>query len=125
IEIDPAAVRAAQPQPEMPPLPSREHLAVLAARDSLAGASSPEWEHVAREWAAYTGRRAAGETVSFGLAMSGVPQGSVLWADRVDVRLIDAGGRVVFEGTGDELEVHSDGDRVHARQSVLVPTDVY
>jgi hypothetical protein len=65
-------------------------------------------------------RSIQGTTISVPLRIEGQPAGTVLWADRVEIRLLDAAGRVVFRGRGDELEVRA--DTTEAAQTVLIPS---
>jgi hypothetical protein len=62
-----------------------------------------------------------GATVSLPVRAAGLAPDALLWADRVDVRLVAEDGREVFRGRGDALEVRAG----RARQSFVVPFDVY
>jgi hypothetical protein len=61
-----------------------------------------------------------GTTISVPLRIEGQPAGTVLWADRVEIRLLDAAGRVVFRRRGDELEVRA--GTTEAAQTALIPS---
>jgi hypothetical protein len=83
-----------------------------AARNFLGGRPS---DAELRGWAS---RDDKGTTISLPLRIDGQRAGTVLWADRVELRLLDDAGRVVFQGRGDTLEVRAG---VPVTQSVFVP----
>jgi hypothetical protein len=67
-------------------------------------------------------RSIAGTTISVPLHVEGQRAGTVLWADRVEVRLLDGTGRVVFRTKGGGLEIRPG---IGVAQSVLIPARVF
>ena len=119
IELDRTAAPGERKGRDPSAMPDQEQSIVLAARSSLAGSSSSsERRYQLRQ-------EAEGTTISLPLGISGMPTGMVLWADRVAVRLVDASGRVVFQGAGDELEVRATPGRAQVDQTVLIRPDIY
>jgi hypothetical protein len=119
IELERNTAQADQGRRNPLRMPDSEQSIVLAARSSLAG-SGDLYER------RYQFRREAeGTTISLPLAISGLPADTVLWADRVEVRLVDANERVVFVGVGDELEVRATPGRAPADQTILIRPDIY
>jgi hypothetical protein len=101
----------------VPLQPAAERAAIMAARARLVGeenARSLEGNAVAR--------MLAGTTISLPLRVDGQRAGTVLWGDRVELRLLDAGGRVVYRGEGDELELRAGTSGVV--QTFFIPADV-
>ncbi len=89
---------------------------IFRARASLAGQASNG------ELGVWLSRQTQGTTLALPLKITRSHDGDVLWADRVEARLVDAGGRVVYRGTGDALEVHAETEEV---QILFVPSDVF
>lgn len=107
--------------PALTPLqrPNRGANAVIEARRRLAGIDEGAEVYLRRA-------RRASVAVSVPLHIDGVPRSAILWADRVDVRLRGADGKLVFDGAGEELEFRGDAaDSTHAQQLVLIPQDFY
>ena len=98
-------------------LPAEAARRVLAARGRLAGQEARR-----RSKAGAFSRSLAGTTISLPLRIDGQRAGTVLWADRVELRLLDAGGRVVYLGEGDELELRAGTTGVV--QGVFIPAYV-
>ena len=62
------------------------------------------------------------------LRVSGIPVGSVLLTDRVEVRLIRPGAGTVYHGTGETLEIRREGSSLVSTpsyQGVEIPAAVY
>jgi hypothetical protein len=98
--------------------PTAERAAIRAARARLLGEeSAPSLEGNA------VARSLAGTTISLPLRVGGQRAGTLLWADRVELRLLDAGGRVVYRGEGDELEIRPDTTGV--AQALFIPAHVF
>ncbi len=98
--------------------PAAERAAIMAARARLVGdenASSLEGNGLSRS--------IAGTTISLPLRIDGQRAGTVLWVDRVELRLLDAGGRVVYRGEGDELELRA--GTTGFVQAFFIPADVF
>ena len=99
------------------PQTAAERATIMAARARLAGdvnGGSLEGNALSRSL--------AGTTIALPLRVDGQRAGTVLWADRVEIRLLDAGGRVVYLGEGDELELRAGATGVV--QTVFIPADV-
>jgi hypothetical protein len=82
--------------------PAVERAAIMAARARLIGeenAGSLEGNAFARSL--------AGTTISLPLRIDGQRADTLLWIDRAELRLVDAGGRVVYRSKGDELELRA------------------
>ena len=102
----------------VPPQLAAERAATMTARARLVGeenARSLEGNAVSRTL--------AGTTISLSLSVDGQRAGTVLWGDRVEIRLLDAGGHVVYRGEGDELEVRAGVSGVV--QTFFIPADVF
>jgi hypothetical protein len=74
-------------------------------------------------------RKAQGDiAVYLPVRIAGLPAGARPWADRMDIRLTDASGQVVFQGRGDDLKlapgVSGPGD-VLAYEAVRIPGLAY
>jgi hypothetical protein len=85
----------------------------MAARSRLAGAEAGALLDEV------VSRRLHGATISLPLRVAGQPAGSVLWADRVEIRLLDASGRAVYRGKGEELEIRAGATGIV--QTVSIP----
>jgi hypothetical protein len=71
-------------------------------------------------------RRAEGaRTVFLPVRVSGLVPDSRLLADRSEVRVIGRDGRVVYQGTGNDLEVRATGADAIVHQGIRVPGAVY
>jgi hypothetical protein len=94
-----------------------ERAAIMTARARLVGEeSAPSLEGNA------VTRSLAGTTISLPLRVDGQRPDTVLWVDRVEIRLLDAGGRVVHHGEGDELELRAGASGF--LQTFFIPADV-
>jgi hypothetical protein len=97
--------------------PAAERAAIMTARARLVGeenASSLEGNALTRSL--------VGTTISLPLRVDGQRAGTVLWADRTEIRLLDAGGRVVHQGEGGEVELRAGARGVV--QTFFIPADV-
>ena len=71
-------------------------------------------------------RRAEGaRTVFLPIHLSGLIRDSRLLADRSEVRVIDRDGRVVYQGTGNDLELRATSADATVHQGVRVPGALY
>jgi hypothetical protein len=102
-------------QPRVPRVPQSSQM--LAARGALAGLEPGALLDN------FVSRHIAGTTVSLPIRVTGQRAGTVLWADRVEVRLVDGTGRVVYRGDGGALEVRAGSTGV--AQTVLIPSHVF
>jgi hypothetical protein len=98
--------------------PAAERAAIMTARARLVGEENAR----SLEGNAFS-RLLAGTTVSLPLHVDGQRAGTVLWADRVEIRLLDADGHVVYRGEGDELELRA--GTTGGAQTFFVPADVF
>ena len=100
-----------------PSQPPAERAAIMAARARLVGeenARSVEGNGLARSL--------AGTTIYLPLRIEGQRADTVLWTDRVELRLLDAGGHAVYRGEGDELELRA--GTAGFLQAFFIPADV-
>lgn len=86
---------------------SPEYAEVLRARSSLIGEASDEELR-----AQLLGRLRPGMTMALPLRVTGRRDGTVLWADRIEARLVDADGDVLYERRADELPPNPGRDAV-------------
>ena len=116
---EPASVALSVDRSEVaaPLQPAAERAAIMAARARLLGEESAR----SLEGNAVT-RSLAGTTISLPLRIDRQRAGTVLWADRVEVRLLDTAGRVVYRGEGDDLELRAGATGVV--QTFFIPADV-
>jgi len=71
-------------------------------------------------------RRAEGaRTVSMPVRVSGITPGWRLLADRIEVRLIDRGGHIVHQGTGNDFELRAASPETTHHQGIRVPGAVF
>jgi len=94
--------------------------AIRAARRRLAGVGPDE---LALQGVPHAEDEDA--SIAVPLVVSGLAPGAILWADRADARLIDAGGREVFSGAAEELQIRGAPGVTEARQILRVPLHVY
>ncbi len=94
-----------------------ERAAILAARHRLREEGGESLG------ALLVSRTAQGVTISLPLRIDGQRAGTVLWADRVEIRLLDASERVVYRGQGDELEIRAGSTAV--AQTVFIPAGLF
>lgn len=80
-----------------PDVNSAEYAEVLRARSSLMGEASDE------ELRALLTHRTEGRTAALPISVMGRRNGTVLWADRIEARLVDANGNVLYARRADEL----------------------
>jgi hypothetical protein len=102
----------AAPAPQGP-----ERAAILAARKRLREEGGEPLG------ALLVSRTAQGVTISLPLRIDGQRARTVLWADRVEIRLLDASERVVYRGEGDELEIRAGSTGV--AQTVFIPASLF
>jgi hypothetical protein len=112
IELDLARGRVAAPDVLSP-----DEADTLRARASLMGEAS-DVELRGR----VLFRETQGTTLALPLTITRGQNGDVLWADRVEARLVNAAGRLVYRGRGDALEVHAETEDV---QALFVPSYVF
>lgn len=96
--------------------------------DSTLGRFKPPSGLSASDDTKWGGARESNRSVFLPLRISGMSNDAILLADRVDVYLIDAGGRIVYHGTGDELEVAREGPRPEDKpsyQQISIPGTLY
>jgi hypothetical protein len=112
------AISLARGQPAAAAQHDAERAAILAARSRLRGEEGDQ-----SLVALAVSRTLQGMTISLPLRIDGQRAGTVLWADRVEIRLLDSAGRVVYRGEGDELEVRAGTTSV--AQTVFIPSGVF
>jgi hypothetical protein len=111
------AISFASGQPAPPARQGAKRAAILAARSRLRGMESDQ-----SLVALAVSRQLQGTTISLPLRIAGQRAGTVLWADRVEIRLLDADGRMVYRGEGDELEIRA---ATGVAQTFFIPSRVF